>query len=162
MNFTIANVLLSRRVLVKIVIQKVLQSGVEVDGKLVSTIKKGVLCFVGIGIDDSRDQFDFFIKKILNLRIFGNLLGKMDKSILDFGFEVLLVSQFTLYADCKKGNRPSFCKAMSSDKAEELYNSFVDQFRKSYSMEKVKDGVFGSDMIVNLVNDGPVTIILES
>ena len=144
----------------KIVLQRVLKSSVEVDGKLVSKISNGFLALVGIHADDTKDCFDSIIKKIISLRVFPDSSGKMNLSLLDNNYEILLVSQFTLYADCSKGNRPSFIKAMRPDMAKDFYNDFVSRFKELYSSEKVKDGIFAADMKVSLINDGPVTIVL--
>lgn len=144
----------------RVVIQKVNEASVEVDEKLISKIDKGLLVLVGIKANDSLDQCDHLINKILNLRIFEDENFKMNKSILDLNLEILLVSQFTLYADCKKGNRPSFINAMPPVQAKEFYKNFVDKFKQKYP--KIEDGVFGAYMKVNLINDGPVTIILDS
>ena len=144
----------------KVVIQRVSAASVTVDGKIISQIENGALVLVGLKSDDSNENFDYIINKILNLRIFNDSVGVMNKSIIDNKLEVLLVSQFTLYADCKKGNRPSYKKAMTSQKAKSLYMSFVSQFKETYS--RVQDGEFGADMKVELANDGPVTIILEN
>ncbi len=144
----------------RVVIQRVNQASVEIDGKLVSKIDKGLLVLVGIKSNDTLDQCDYLINKILNLRIFEDEHFKMNKSVSDLNLEILLVSQFTLYADCKKGNRPSFINAMPPAQAKEFYQKFVDQFKQKYT--KVKDGIFGAYMKVNLINDGPVTIILDS
>lgn len=143
----------------KVVIQRVKSASVEVDKKLISTINKGFLVFVGIREDDSEDNVEYITKKILNLRIFESENGFFDKTIQDIDGEILFVSQFTLYGDCKKGNRPSFYKAMSPDKAKLFYYSFLDHFRTFYP--KIKDGLFGKNMQVSLVNDGPVTIVLD-
>jgi len=145
----------------RFVIQKVGSASVSVDDKIVSEIGNGLLVLVGLGVDDSKEDFDYFIKKILNMRIFEDEERKMNKSVIDVGGEILLISQFTLYADCKKGNRPSFVKAMSPEKAKVMYEDFVENFKKNYVSEKVKNGVFGAFMKVSLVNDGPVTIVLE-
>ena len=144
----------------KIVLQRVSSASVEVDGRLVSEIGPGFLALVGICADDSPDLFDPMIKKILNLRVFPDESGRFDESILDNDYEILLVSQFTLCADCRKGNRPSFTKAMAPDKAKEFYASFVERFKELYVANRVKDGKFGACMKVRLLNDGPVTILL--
>ena len=144
----------------RVVIQRVNEASVTVEGKLISKIDKGLLVLVGIKSNDTLDQCNYLINKILNLRIFEDENLKMNKSASDFNLEILLVSQFTLYADCKKGNRPSFITAMSPAQAKEFYQKFVNQFKQKYP--KVKDGVFGAYMKVNLINDGPVTIILNS
>jgi D-tyrosyl-tRNA(Tyr) deacylase len=145
----------------KVVIQRVTSASVTVDNAVISKVGKGFMILVGLHVDDTPEKFDFFIKKILNLRVFEDAEGKMNTSMLDNEYEVLLVSQFTLYADCKKGNRPSFVKAMPPDKASEMYQQFVARFKEQYVGERVKDGEFGAMMQVALVNDGPVTIVLE-
>lgn len=144
----------------RMVIQRVLSASVEVDGTKVSEIGQGLLVLVGLGVDDDESSFAYMIKKLLQLRIFADEQDKMNKSVVDIGGEVLLVSQFTLYGDCRKGNRPSFVKAMPPGEAKELYAAFVDACKKAYDATKVYDGVFGADMKVNLVNDGPVTILV--
>ncbi|MFH1644355.1 MAG: D-aminoacyl-tRNA deacylase [bacterium] len=144
----------------RVLIQKVNQASVLVDEKLISEIGKGLLVFVGIKADDSEKDSDYLINKIFNLRIFEDENFKMNKSVLDLNLEILLVSQFTLYADCKKGNRPSFINAMPPTQAKEFYSNFIEQFRKKYP--KIQDGIFGAYMKINLINDGPVTIILDS
>jgi D-aminoacyl-tRNA deacylase len=144
----------------KAIIQRVLSASVSVKEKEISRIDQGVLVLIGLKTDDSEELFDPIIKKILNLRIFNDENEIMNRSILDENFEVLLVSQFTLYADCKKGNRPSYMKAMSPKSAKKLYEIFISRFQETYS--KVKDGEFGANMQVSLVNDGPITIILEN
>ena len=141
------------------VIQRVNEASVTVDGKFISKIDKGFLVLVGIKTNDTLDQCDHLINKILNLRIFEDENLKMNKSISDLNLEILLVSQFTLYADCKKGNRPSFINAMPPAQAKEFYQKFIDQFKQKYP--KVKNGIFGAYMKVSLINDGPVTIILD-
>ena len=152
----------------KTVLQVVKSASVCVDEKLVSEIKNGFLIFVGFSVDDTADKFDYQIKKILNLRVFPDSQGKMNRSVLDNNYEILLVSQFTLYADLTKGNRPSFIKAMLPAKAKKIYAEFVSRFKKLYVSEKaqpstkVKDGIFGANMQVFLVNDGPVTIMIEN
>ena len=144
----------------KLVLQRVLSASVSVDGSCVSKIGQGLLVLVGLAAEDTQENFDHVIKKMCNLRIFADENQKMNKSIQDIAGEILLVSQFTLYADCKKGNRPSFIKAMPPEQARLLYARFVERTKELYSSEKVKDGIFGADMSVQLTNDGPVTIIL--
>ena len=144
----------------KALIQRVTSGSVSVEGKLVSSIQKGLLVFIGLGLDDTQTDCEFITRKILNLRIFDGQKSFADKSVQDLGLEILFVSQFTLYANCNKGNRPSFSKAMPPDKAKLFYQDFFNQFKFQYS--KIKDGVFGANMQVELVNDGPVTILLES
>lgn len=145
----------------KVVAQRVTKASVSVDNELISQIDKGLLVLVGLHKNDTVDRFDYFIKKIMNLRVFEDGENKMNRSLVDNSLSVLLVSQFTLYGDCKKGNRPSFINAMPPAEAKELYKKFVDRFRELYEEDKVKDGVFGAYMQVELLNDGPVTIILE-
>lgn len=144
----------------KALIQRVTRASVSVDGKIISSIGKGLLVFVGIGLDDAPRDCEYLTRKILNLRVFDGEKSFADKSVQDLGLEILFVSQFTLFADCNKGNRPSFSHAMPPDKAKVFYQDFIDQFRLQYP--KIKDGVFGANMQVELVNDGPVTILLDS
>ena len=145
----------------RVVVQRVKKASVSVDNKFISQIDKGLLVLVGLHKNDTVDRFDYFIKKIMNLRVFEDDEKRMNRSLVDYNLSVLLVSQFTLYGDCKKGNRPSFTNAMPNAEAKKLYQQFVDRFRELYEEDKVKDGVFGAYMQVELVNDGPVTIILD-
>ncbi len=144
----------------KVVIQKVKSASVTVNEKLISEIEKGFLILVGIGQNDTQKDVDYITKKILNLRIFESEKGYFDKSIQDIDGEILFVSQFTLYGDCNKGNRPSFSHAMPPAQAKIFYQNFLDNFKKLYP--KIKDGQFGAMMQVELINDGPITIILDS
>lgn len=144
----------------KIVIQRVLDASVTIDGKIHGKIGKGYLLLIGISNEDDRDVADKMLEKIAKLRIFEDENGKTNLSIADVGGEVLAVSQFTLYADCKKGNRPSFIGAGKPDMAEELYLYMLKKCEELFG--KVECGVFGADMKVSLVNDGPFTIVLDS
>jgi D-tyrosyl-tRNA(Tyr) deacylase len=144
----------------RVLIQRVSRALVTVEGKTISSIKKGLLVFVGIKVDDTREDADFITKKLLHLRLFASEKSFADKSIKDLDLEILLVSQFTLYARCRKGNRPAFDQAMNSKDAKLFYDVFVKNFKTQWP--KVQDGVFGAEMQVELVNDGPVTILLES
>lgn len=146
----------------KVVIQRVSSASVSVENQVVSSVKDGFLILVGLHVDDTAELYDQLIKKIMNLRVFSDENDKMNLSLVDKGYEVLLVSQFTLYADCRKGNRPSFVQAMPPDQAKEMYQQFVDRFKELYIADKVYDGVFGAMMEVSLVNTGPVTIVLEA
>lgn len=143
----------------KILLQRSLESSVSVNNKIVGKIDKGLVVLVGFTNGDSIDEIEYLVKKVINLRIFDDNKGVMNKSILDIGGSILSISQFTLYADTKKGNRPSYMDAMKGDKATELYDLFN---KKLSEYVKVETGIFGSDMKVNITNDGPVTIILES
>lgn len=143
----------------KVVIQRVLEAKVEVDGITIGKIGKGFLIFLGVGQDDDEKIADRYIDKILKLRIFADENGKTNLSLQDVGGEVLVVSQFTLYADCRKGNRPDFIKAGNAKKAKELYEYFLAKIKEK--LGKVERGEFGADMKVSLVNDGPFTIILD-
>ena len=143
----------------KLVIQKVSSASVEVEGSCVGKIQKGFLVLVGIGKEDTREIADKFIKKMINLRIFADENGKTSLSLADVDGEVLLVSQFTLYANCKKGNRPSFFEAGEPDKAEELYEYMVEKVKEYVPV--VQTGTFGALMKVSLINEGPFTIILD-
>jgi len=140
-------------------VQRVKSASVAVDEKMIAKIDQGLLVFLGIKDGDTQIERDYIIKKIINLRIFADEQNAMNKSIVDVGGEILLVSQFTLYADCKKGNRPSFVKAMAPDQAKALYNDFASTLKNQYG--KVKEGMFGAYMQVRLQNDGPITILLE-
>lgn len=141
------------------VIQRVKYAKLKVDGALVSDIKQGFLVFLGIGQGDNEQMSEKFAKKIAKLRIFEDESGKMNLSLADIGGEVLLVSQFTLYADCTHGNRPSFFDAEEPEIAEKLYKNFKILLEKQNI--SVKTGIFGADMKIELLNDGPVTIILD-
>ncbi|KYH36018.1 D-tyrosyl-tRNA(Tyr) deacylase [Clostridium tepidiprofundi DSM 19306] len=142
------------------VVQRVNESKVLVEGKIVGEIRKGLNVLIGISNDDTVDDIKYIRDKILNLRIFEDENGKMNKSLIDIGGELLVISQFTLYGDCRKGRRPNFMRALSGDKAEKLYDEFVHQCRSV--IKKVETGVFGADMQVYIENDGPVTLLLES
>jgi len=144
----------------RVVIQRVLESTVKVDGQIVGNIGQGLMLLVGVQEDDETQDADWLIQKIQNLRIFSDQDGKMNLSILDIQGEVLIISQFTLIADYKKGNRPSFIKAAKPDHAIPLYEYFKSEFSKSGI--KTESGIFGADMKVSLVNDGPVTILMDS
>ncbi|MBO5948497.1 D-tyrosyl-tRNA(Tyr) deacylase [bacterium] len=142
----------------KILIQRVKQASVTISNTLYSQINKGYLIFLGIEKDDSEDKIEWLINKILNLRIFENDEGKMTHSIIDVQGEILLVSQFTLCGNCKKGNRPSFDNAMPPQEAQILYEKFVQELSQKI---RVKTGVFGAMMDIALINDGPVTFMIE-
>lgn len=144
----------------KIVLQRVLKAKVTVSGETKGKIGKGYLLLLGISNADTKETADKMIEKVSKLRIFEDENGKTNLSISDVGGEVLVVSQFTLYADCKKGNRPSFINAGSPALAEELYEHILKRCIEIFG--KVQGGVFGADMKVSLVNDGPFTLVLDS
>lgn len=143
----------------KLVIQRVQKAKVEVNNEIVGKIGQGFLVLFGVGQGDTKEQADFLAEKLCNLRVFGDENGKMNLSIKDIDGELLIVSQFTLYADCKKGNRPNFINAAKPELANELYEYFIDECKKM--VKNVQKGVFGAKMKVSLLNDGPITIILE-
>ena len=136
------------------------EASVEVDGEIIGQIGKGFLVLIGVGEHDTKEIADQYVKKLLGLRIFEDEQGKTNLSLADVNGELLLVSQFTLYANCKKGNRPSFIDAGEPQKAEALYEYIIQKTRETVPV--VKTGRFGADMKVSLVNDGPFTIILEN
>ncbi len=144
------------------VIQRVKEAKVKVNGEIVSSIEKGLLVFVGIGKGDNEKDFEYISRKIANLRIFEDENSKFNLSIQDIGGEILIVSQFTLYGDCRKGRRPSFDKAEEVSKSFEIYKRFVEYFKNNYPNIPVKEGVFQAHMEVYLLNDGPVTFLLDS
>lgn len=143
----------------KLLIQRVNHAEVTVDSRIVGKIGKGFLVFVGVGHDDTREIADKYLKKLLGLRIFEDENGKTNRSLADVNGELLMVSQFTLYADCKHGNRPSFTNAGAPDMANELYEYMLSEAQKQVPV--VQHGIFGADMKVTLENDGPFTIILD-
>jgi len=143
----------------KAVIQRVTQVSVEISGEIFSQIEKGLLVLLGVAYDDNKEKVSWLVEKIINLRIFSDKDGKMNLSLKDIKGSILVVSQFTLYADTRKGNRPSFIQASPPKLAEFLYNHFVDELKRQGI--PVATGRFGAGMQVSLVNDGPVTIILE-
>ena len=153
-------ILKKKEKLLKAVIQRVNSGSVSVAGELICEIKKGFVVLLGVSIDDNREDAAYLSEKISNLRVFGDLDGKMNRSIIDTGGSVLVVSQFTLLADCRKGRRPSFVKAARPEIAGDLYLHFVEQVRQKHI--PVETGQFGADMAVSIVNDGPVTIIIDS
>ena len=144
----------------KVVIQRVSEAHVKVDGKIVGEINKGYMLLIGIDESDEKPDADWLVQKILNLRVFGDENDKLNLSIQDINGEILCISQFTLIADYKKGNRPSFIKAAKPDKAIPLFEYFKEQISKSGL--KTESGIFGADMKVSLINDGPVTIVMDS
>ena len=142
----------------RILVQRSKKSSVEVNKEVVGKINKGLVLLVGFTEGDTSKEIDYMIKKVLNLRIFDDEEGIMNKSILDVGGSILSISQFTLYADTKKGNRPSYIKALNGEVAIKLYNEFNEKLSDYIHVET---GIFGADMKVNILNDGPITILLE-
>jgi D-tyrosyl-tRNA(Tyr) deacylase len=143
----------------KIVLQRVSSASVKVDSEIVGSIDHGMLLLIGFSSNDTQESILPTLEKIVKLRIFSDEEGKMNKSVLDVNGSALLVSQFTLYADTKKGNRPSFIEAARPEQAIPLYEFFITEMKKRIS--KVETGIFGADMKVELVNDGPVTIVFD-
>ena len=143
----------------KLVIQRVKNASVEVNGKIVGSIEKGYLVLLGITHTDTKQVADYLVKKLCHLRVFEDENGKMNLGLKEAKGELLIVSQFTLYADCTRGNRPSFIDAAKPEFANELYEYFCDKCKQNNI--KVQRGIFGAEMKVHLTNDGPVTIILE-
>ena len=143
----------------KLLVQRVSSAKVDVDSKTVGKINKGFLVLIGVTHTDTREIADYLVKKLCNLRVFKDENSKMNLSIKDVDGELLIVSQFTLYANCNDGNRPSFVNSAKPDMANELYEYFVERCRKE--VKNVETGIFGADMKVSLLNDGPVTIMLE-
>ncbi len=144
----------------KAVLQRVSEGSVSVDGRVVGSIGKGLVVLLGVGQDDEKKDLDILVRKIVGLRIFDDAEGKTNLSILDVDGEMLVISQFTLLADCKKGRRPSFFHAGSPDKAEAMYEDFIAACRKE--VRKVDHGIFGAVMKVSIQNEGPFTIVLDS
>lgn len=142
------------------IVQRVKSANVQIDGQLVAEIESGLLIFLGISVDDQQSDIDYLIRKIANLRIFRDDDLRMNKSLLDVGGQALVVSQFTLYGDCRKGRRPNFSQAAKPEKAHQLYQVFVNQLLQLGV--DVKTGVFQATMEVELTNDGPITILLDS
>ena len=144
----------------KVVVQRSLQSSVSVDSKIIGSIEHGLVVLVGFTYGDDIKDIEYMVNKIINLRIFNDENGVMNKSLLDVNGRILSISQFTLYGDVRKGRRPSYAAALEPNKAKELYEKFNDSLRKQGI--NVATGIFGADMKVNINNDGPVTIIIES
>ena len=145
----------------KVVIQRVSEATVKVSDKIISEIKLGFLILLGVEKSDSKEDINWLVNKISNLRVFSDNEFKMNLSIKDIKGEIIVVSQFTLHAKTKKGNRPSYLKAANPEQAEPLYEEFISQL-KNESAVSVQSGVFGANMQVDIVNDGPVTIIIDS
>ena len=154
-----AQIVEQRETNMKLVIQRVKEASVKVDKKIVGKINEGFLVLIGVTHEDTKENADYLVKKLCNLRIFEDENEKMNLSIKDVKGELLIVSQFTLYADCSGGNRPSFTNSAKPEMANELYEYFVEECRKQ--IPKVETGIFGAHMEVNLLNNGPVTIIME-
>lgn len=145
----------------KLIIQRTTEASITINGEFGGQIEKGFVVLIGVCNDDTKEVADKMLKKMLGLRIFEDENGKTNLSLNDVSGQLMVVSQFTLYADCKKGNRPSFTNAGSPAHAEEIYDYVIDQIKSNYS-GKLVTGSFGADMKVSLVNDGPFTIILDS
>lgn len=143
----------------KLVIQRVKEASVEVEKEIIGKIEQGFLVLLGVGPEDTKEIANFLVQKLVKLRVFEDENQKMNLSVKDIKGELLIVSQFTLYADCSGGNRPSFTNAAKPEKANELYEYFIKKCKEENV--KVEHGKFGADMKVELVNDGPVTILLE-
>ena len=144
------------------VIQRVRKAKVIVNNKTVSEIGKGLLVFLGIGKEDNEKDFEYISRKLTGLRIFEDENSKFNLSLTDINGEILIVSQFTLYGDCRKGRRPSFDQAETVENSLIIYNNFLKYFKKNYSNIPIKEGVFQAHMEVELINDGPVTFLLDS
>ena len=142
------------------IVQRALESSCVVEGKIVGSIDKGFMILVGFTHTDTLEEIKLLSRKIAGLRVFEDECGKLNKGIKDIGGSILAISQFTLYADCKRGNRPSFTEAMYFEKANDMFNIFVNELRQ-YDIN-VETGVFGADMKIKFTNDGPVTIILDN
>lgn len=145
----------------RIVIQRVREASVKINDEIVGEIQQGLLVLLGIEHVDSELDADYLIQKLIHLRIFGDEEGKMNLSVSDISGDLLIVSQFTLFADTKKGNRPSFIRSARPEQARPLYDYFLSQLNRLFS-GKIENGVFGANMQVELINDGPVTIIMDS
>jgi D-tyrosyl-tRNA(Tyr) deacylase len=146
----------------RILLQRVTSARVRVEGSVVGSIGRGLLAFVGFTHTDSEAELEQLVKKTLQLRIFEDSDGKMNLSVQDLGLNILVVSQFTLYGDARKGNRPSFVQAAEPGKAEQLYDTMVERLRSAIGPERVATGIFRATMEVELVNNGPVTVLLEA
>lgn len=142
------------------VVQRVSSSKVEVDGVIIGEINKGINVLIGISKEDTLEDLKYIKEKIVNLRIFEDENSKMNLSLLDIRGDLLVISQFTLYGDCRKGRRPNFMNAEGGEKAEKLYNDFIEMLKETSL--KVETGKFGADMKVDIQNDGPVTLIIDS
>lgn len=142
----------------RVVVQRSLEASCQVDGKVIGRISKGIVLLTGFTEGDTIETIEWMVKKVLNLRIFEDEAGVMNRSILEVGGEILSISQFTLYGDAKKGNRPSYIRALNGEKAKELYRLWNQKLSESIP---VATGKFGADMKIGLINDGPVTILLE-
>jgi D-tyrosyl-tRNA(Tyr) deacylase len=149
-----------RSEIMRAVVQRVSSASVSVDGKEIAAIEKGLVIFIGVGNEDVKKDAEYLAEKVIGLRIFEDSDGKMNKSLQDIGGELLVVSQFTLMGDVRKGRRPSFTDAALPEVAEELYSFFVENCKNK--IKKVKTGQFQADMLVKINNDGPVTILLDS
>lgn len=145
----------------RIIVQRVLYAKVQVAGKTIAKIERGLLALLGIEEKDSPEDVDWLCKKLVNMRIFSDGEGKMNLSVKEIGGNVLLVSQFTLHASIKKGNRPSFIRSADPKKAKSLYEKMIEELSNTLRKE-IENGEFGADMEVSLLNDGPVTIIMDS
>ena len=144
----------------KLVVQRVKNANVSIENNIVGKINQGFVVLLGVSNEDTKENADYLVKKLLNLRVFSDNDDKMNLSIKDIEGELLIVSQFTLYANCKKGNRPSFIEAAKPEHAKPLYEYFINECRKENL--NVQTGDFGADMQIELINDGPVTILLEN
>jgi D-aminoacyl-tRNA deacylase len=142
------------------VVQRVKYSKVEVNKKTIGEIQKGLNVLIGISKDDTDEDIKYIKDKIINLRIFEDKNGKLNKSLIDIDGELLIISQFTLYGDCRHGRRPGFTDALGGEAAKEMYEKFVQTCR--VSIQKVETGEFGADMLVTILNDGPVTLLIDS
>ena len=143
----------------KLVIQRCQEASVSVNGKTAGAIEKGLMVLIGVGTEDTTEVVDKYLKKLLQLRIFEDENGKTNRSLMDIGGQLLLVSQFTLYANCRHGNRPSFTDAGDPQRAEQLYEYMIEKAKEQVPV--VETGIFGADMKVSLINDGPFTILLD-
>ncbi|MBP8626440.1 MAG: D-tyrosyl-tRNA(Tyr) deacylase [Syntrophorhabdales bacterium] len=144
----------------KAILQRVRHASVEIDKQVVGSIGNGLLVFLGIGGEDTIQDIQWMVDKIVNLRVFEKERGRMNESLIDVNGEVLVVSQFTLYGDCSKGRRPSFSGAMPAIEAKKMFDIFLEKIRER--IQRVENGVFQAYMDVNLINDGPVTLIIDS